>query len=80
LAAAELGFRSLDAFLRLLVAHLSSYRHVTAHPSFDWTSLGAAPQAEIRYVFSVTHETEPARRQAKLVEYHADARKRMTGL
>lgn len=41
IAGTELGDRSLDAFLRILVAHLSLFRHAVGHPGFDWSAMGA---------------------------------------
>jgi hypothetical protein len=76
IAGTDLGDRSLDAFLRILVAHLSLFRHAVGHPGFDWAAMGAAGTTRLHYLTSFTGEREPAARAAKLREYAKDFKKR----
>ena len=78
ISGAELGDRSLDAFLRILVAHLSLFRHAVGHPGFDWAEMGAAGPTRVHYLTSFTEEREPAARAAKLSAYAEDFKKRFT--
>ncbi|MGH7280374.1 MAG: DUF6602 domain-containing protein [Polyangiaceae bacterium] len=80
LAGTELGDRSLDAFLRIFVAHLTLFRHAVGHPGFDWSALGAPAETRIHYVTSFTQEREAPARAAKLREYGEDFRKRFGGV
>jgi hypothetical protein len=74
----EFGDRSLDAFLRLLLAHLALFRHTVDHPGFDWAALGAAPKTKMFYLTSLTVEQDPARREAKLRAYREDFERRFS--
>jgi hypothetical protein len=76
IAGAELGDRSLDAFLRVLVAHLSLFRHAVGHPGFDWAAMGAAGTTRLHYLTTLTEERDPTVRAAKLREYAEDFKKR----
>jgi hypothetical protein len=76
IAGTELGDRSLDAFLRVLVAHLSLFRHAVGHPGFDWAAMGAAGPTQVHYLTSFTEEREPKARDAKLRAYAEDFKKR----
>ena len=48
------------------------FRHTVDHPGFDWASLGAPSELVVHYLFSMTAEQDPVRRQAKLREYRED--------
>jgi hypothetical protein len=71
-AASEMGEDSLDAFLRFLLAQLIHFRPLVAHPGFDWNAIHSNARLHLHYIGSVTHETDPQRRDAKLKEYAAE--------
>lgn len=62
LACAE---ESLDVFFRLLLAHLAMFRQMVPHPGFRFRHTSW----RISYFDSVTHESDPDRRAAKLLSY-----------
>jgi hypothetical protein len=68
-SAAEFGENTLDVFLRLLLPHLSAFRHIVDHPGFDFASLQSQHQMLIQYLFSHTNETDPKKRAQKLAKY-----------
>ena len=76
IAGTELGDRSLDAFLRILVAHLSLFRHAVGHPGFDWAAMGAVGPTPVHYLTTFTDERDPMAREAKLRAYAEDFKKR----
>jgi hypothetical protein len=69
LSAYEAGEDSLDIFLRLLLAQLIPFRSMVGHPGFDWTKNPSGGNAIIEYLGSITHETDPKKREEKLKEY-----------
>lgn len=68
-SAAEFGENTLDVFLRLLLPHLSNFRHIVDHPGFDFGALQANSQMLVQYLFSHTNEKDPKRKEAKLAKY-----------
>jgi len=75
----ELGVGVLDAFVTMLITHLQYFRHSIDHPGFNWSTEKSGKQVMVHYVTSITHETDPQKRQLLLAIYRDDARKRITG-
>jgi hypothetical protein len=60
---------ALDAYFRLVLAHLTLFRSMVDHPGFAWNSQLPSGMTKITYLTSFTNETDPVKRQAKLREY-----------
>jgi hypothetical protein len=63
------GKDSLDMFLRLLLAHLALFREVVDHPGFDWQKTASGGMGLVRYLSSITFETDPVEKEKRLAEY-----------
>lgn len=70
----ELGRGTLDAFLRILLAHLQFFRGIIDHPGFNWSQIGGSP-ARLTYLTSITYEKDPAKKREKLEKYKEEVRK-----
>jgi len=70
LAAAVLAFgeASLDAFFRFLLAQLIFFRGIVDHPGFGMPGR----QMKLSYLGSISMETDPERKRAKLAEYREE--------
>ena len=66
---------SLDYFLRLLLANLMIFRSVLDHPGFDFRSSPSQGKVHLRYLTSITQETDPQKAEQKLKEYARQARR-----
>lgn len=66
---------SLDYFLRLLLANLMIFRSTVDHPGFDFSSSPSQGKVHVRYLTSITNETDPEKREKKLKEYARQARR-----
>lgn len=69
------GEDSLDFFLRLLISHLSFFRHITDHPGFDWSRSKSGGLNLMQYITSITLETDPDKRNKRLKAYKEQARR-----
>ncbi len=69
IGAQALGDDTLDAFLRLLLAHLSFFRGIVDHPGFRWNAMASGGQVHLTYLTSITQEQDPERRKQKLKDY-----------
>ena len=74
----QLGPTTLDAYFRLLLAHLTLFRSMVDHPGFAWSKHLPSGMMKVSYLTSVTNEKDPARRKEKLKEYEARARDEMS--
>jgi hypothetical protein len=74
----ELGDSSLDAFFRLLLAHLAHFRGIVDHPGFSYSSRPDA-QLRITYLGSFTLEQDPEIKAKKLAEYKEQVRRDFGG-
>ncbi len=72
---ATTGEESLDYFLRLLLANLVIFRSVMDHPGFDFRESPSEGKAHLRYLTSITQETDPQKSERKLKEYARQARR-----
>ncbi|MDX2089073.1 MAG: DUF6602 domain-containing protein [Kofleriaceae bacterium] len=72
LSASDLGDDTLDAFLRLLLAHLTYFRGIVDHPGFHWAAMQSGGLSRVTYLMSITNETDPERRKARLNEYREE--------
>lgn len=63
------GEDSLDFFIRLLIAHLTFFRHITDHPGFDWTRSKSGGRYLMQYLTSITFEKDPDKRKEILLNY-----------
>jgi hypothetical protein len=72
LGAVDLGYDTLDRFLRILLAHLSHFRGMVDHPGFDWGATKSGGQVRLQYLTSICHETDPGKREDKLRAYAAE--------
>jgi hypothetical protein len=61
------GRRSLDLLFRQLLGYLAHFRHHVDHPGLSLAN--DADEQALQYLRSVTHETDPARREERLKEY-----------
>jgi hypothetical protein len=73
-AVLELGTKSLDAFLRLLLAHLTYFRNIVDHPGLDFGTSDEDNLMKLRYIGSVTNEKDPILRKQKLEQYAREVR------
>ncbi len=73
----DLGYDSLDAFLRLLLAHLTFFRKIVPHPGFNWYRTNPQSQSKLRYLTSFTLEQDPERRRQKLEQYRNEVREEL---
>jgi hypothetical protein len=73
--AQEFGNDSLDVFLRFMLTHLIHFRPFVGLPGFDWTKTEAKGMGSIEYLTSITHETDPKKREENLQKYAAEAAK-----
>jgi len=55
---ATTGEESLEYFLRLLLANLMLFRSVMDHPGFDFSESPSQGKAHLRYLTSITQETD----------------------
>jgi hypothetical protein len=69
LSAQDLGDDTLDAFLRLLLVHLSFFRGIVDHPGFNWAAMKSGGLNRLNYLTTITNETDPERRKARLDAY-----------
>jgi len=72
--ATRIGKPTLDAFLRMLLAHLQFFRGLVDHPGFNWSEGSGPQQAQIFYLTSITHEKDPTKRAAIMAEYQRQVR------
>ncbi|MFY0581378.1 DUF6602 domain-containing protein [Cystobacter fuscus] len=63
------GDKTLDGFLRLLLAHLTYFRGLVAQPGFQWSSLGGEKHFTLIHLAAITLEQDPVVRQQKLEQY-----------
>lgn len=66
---------SLDAFLRLLLAHLIFYRDRVDHPGFNWSTFPGGGQQKLTYLTSVTLEKDPTKKENILLKYTEEVKK-----
>jgi uncharacterized protein DUF6602 len=71
----EMGEASLDGFFRLLLAHLTFFRHIVPHPGFNLSHLAEGGNARSLYLTPVTSESDPKQREIKIKEYREEYRK-----
>lgn len=64
-----MGEKTLDAFLRTLLAHLTFFRHGISHPGFNWSPEKGAGPARLDYLTSVTLEKDPEKKKKILEKY-----------
>ena len=69
-----LGVAALDAYFRLLLAHLSMFRSVVDHPGFGWGKHLPKGMVKVAYLTSITNETDPEKRRERLEQYATRAR------
>ena len=74
-AQAEFGEYSLDAFLRILLAHLIFFRDKVDHPGFNWSDFPSKGQQKLTYLTSITLEKDEKKKKQKLEEYKEEVRK-----
>jgi hypothetical protein len=70
-ASHDAGEETLDGFLRYLLFHLTFFRAIVPHPGFSLRKAGG----EVLYFMSLTQETDPVKREAKLREYADEVRR-----
>ena len=70
------GKGTIDAFLRFLLPHLTHFRPIVDHPGFKWPSSG---DTIIRYLGSITSESDPQKRKEKLAAYRKQVEKQFEG-
>jgi hypothetical protein len=69
-----LGEKTVDAYFRLVLAHLINFRWLVDHPGFKWSdSLPHGGQVKVTYLTSMTNEVNPRKRKEKLDKYRAQA-------
>ena len=73
LGAQELGDNTLDAFLRMLIAHLASFRNSVDPSGRLWRTPGGKQLVALTYLRSITMERDPVRREEKLRRYADEA-------
>lgn len=71
-AQADFGEYSLDAFLRLLLAHLIFFRDKVHHPGFNWSSFPGGLRMKTTYLTSFTNEKDPVKAKQNLDRYKAE--------
>lgn len=69
----NLGDDTLDAFLRLLIGHLASFRNSVDPSGRLWRFPGGKQLVALTYLRSITTERDPILRDEKLKRYAADA-------
>ena len=74
LAIEELGPNSLDAFLRHLLTQLTFFRGIVDHPGFNWSANSSFIGTKLRYLATITHETDPELRKQKAEQYAKEIR------
>lgn len=68
LAVHEFGPRTLDAFLRYLLIHLTFFRGIVDNPGFKWED-SQANEMKLTYLNTITFEKDPILRIQKQQEY-----------
>jgi uncharacterized protein DUF6602 len=71
----NLGPTTLDAFFRLLLAHLMVFRGMIDHPGFDWRTSPEEGKTVIKYLTSISYENDPEKRKKILRSYKEEVRK-----
>ena len=68
----EMGERSLDGFLRMLLAQLTFFRQIVPHPGFNFQGLAEAGKVRNLYLTALTREEDPEKREALLKRYREE--------
>jgi len=69
---------ALDSFFRLVLAHLTLFRSMVDHPGFQWSQHLPQGMMKLTYLTSITHETDPEKRRARLEEYRKRAKEMLS--
>jgi hypothetical protein len=78
-APTELGDGTLDGFLRILLAHLSLFRHVVDHPGFDWYAMGVLPEVRVHHIATAMHGGDPRADDVRAAEHLKELSARFPG-
>lgn len=73
LSSSHLGYDTLDAFFRILLADLAYFRGGIDHPGFNWRSMRSEGLAHVQYLTTMCHEQDPNARNEKMQRYFQDA-------